>query len=131
MRIRNESWLPFVKDYAGLAKAKEIVMVYMEDTDVAGMYDSEKEMIVINVAPNILAQVSERYGLRPSELEKTALAVFLEECNHSQGVDDEEQAVVMSCIMLSAISDDYIMENSGVVRYVNRLLHGEVEPTAV
>ncbi len=129
MEIKNGSWLPFINDYKILARVKKVIVVYIEDTDVAGMYDDD--IIVVNVAPNVLAEISGRYGLKPHQLERTALSVFMEECVHSQGVDDEEKAVVVATVLSSAIPDKYLMENSGIARYTNRLLHGEVEPIAI
>lgn len=120
MKIHNENWFPLVKKYSDLAKVSNIAMVYEEDVDVAGMFDPENDSIVINIAPNVLAEVAINYNLRSSELAKIAACVFLEECVHSQGIDDEEQAKVMARMLVENIPADELEHKGGMAAYAER-----------
>lgn len=122
MEIKNKDWLPLVGDYAHMANVSVIALVYVEDTDAAGMYDPDENCIVINIAPNVLAEVADRYLLKPSELEKIAMAVFLEECVHSRGIDDETTAAAFATMLLTMIPEEKFKTRCNMVSYVKSVL---------
>ena len=122
MKIHNEAWFPLTRKYAHMAKVSDIAMVFEEDVDVAGMFDPEHDCIIVNMAPNVLAEVAVNYQLKPSELEKIAACVFLEECVHSQGVDNEDQARIMARFLSEAISKKDLKHKGGMATYAKEML---------
>ena len=128
MKIINEHWFPIAKTFAEIANAEEMVFVYMEDVDKAGMYDPEKDRIVVNVAPNVLAGVSHQYGIDPIELEKIALAVLIEEIAHSFGAAEPEAKAIASLVRsLPEIKK----KESGIVGYIRYQLEKENKADAL
>ena len=122
MKIINEHWFPLAKRFAEIANAEEMVFVYMEDVDKAGMYDPEKDRIVVNVAPNVLARASHQYGIDPIELEKIALAVLVEEIVHSFGAGEPEAKAIARLVRsLPKIKK----KESGIVGYIRHQLEKE------
>ena len=131
MEIRNKHWLPIVDQFKHMARdVDKVSIVYMEDEDVAGMFDPDDKHIVVNIAPNVLAGVAERYNLRPRELERVALSVFIEECAHSRGIEDEGMAVMAAKAVTSQVTDQELMEGSGMVGYANAMLKASAHMTA-
>ena len=122
MEIKNESWLPIVRDYAHMAKVGTIAMVFIEDVDAAGMFDPENDCIVINIAPNVLGSVADRYMLKPSQLEEIVMCVFLEECIHSQGVTDETTAAVMATMLSKLVPKNRLKTRGGMATYAKKML---------
>ena len=128
MKIINEHWFPIAKPFAELANASEMVFVYMEDVNKAGYYDPEKDRIVVNVAPNVLAMVAPQYGLSPIDLEKIALAVTIEEIAHSFGAaEPAAKAIARLVKSLPEIKK----KKSGIVGYIKYQLEKECKLDAL
>ena len=128
MKIINEHWFPIAKPFAELANASEMVFVYMEDVNKAGYYDPEKDRIVVNVAPNVLAMVAPQYGLSPIDLEKIALAVTIEEIAHSFGAK-EPAAKAIARLVRSL--PEIKKKKSGIVGYIKYQLEKECKLDAL
>jgi len=106
MKIINKKWFPIIEEFSGLAKdVDQIVMFQEENTEVAGSFEPEKKIITLNIEPAILMDIADRFGLKETDLELIALAVFFEECMHSQGIDDEERAASLATIMINKFNN--------------------------
>ena len=121
-KIDNLAWFPILADYAHLANVERIVIVNEEDVDAAGAYEPDDDMIVVNMAVNLLASVADRYGLPASSFEETAMCVFIEECAHSRGIEDEAVAATMARTLMEKIPKERLEKKGGIATYMKNQL---------
>jgi len=123
MKIINEQFMPEVRNFVPLVNKdfERIIFVYEEDVDSAGYCDYERKELIVNIAPNVLAEVAVRYDIRPSDIPRVAMAVFLEEAIHSHGERDEAKAALLAGVFAKALPRK-LLARRGVIRYINDML---------
>ena len=123
-RIVNAHWFPIIEKFNRVpdVDVRECIFVYMEDTEIAGFFDSEQKRIVVNIAPNVLAGVAKRYGLSPRQMERIALAVFLEEAAHSRGENDETKAASIATNLVNRVSEEDLQKEGGLISIIRKSL---------
>ena len=124
MKLVNKHWYPFISELSNLADkeaVEKIVFIYKEDANAAGLFDPDIKTICVNIAPNCLADVADRYGLKITDFERIAVAVFLEEAVHSHGVTNETVAATMATMLLGMVPEEKFGKQS-IFTYINEEL---------
>jgi hypothetical protein len=125
MKIVNSKWFPAIKDYTNVANVDQIILYQDDDSEVAGAFDPDENTIMLNLDPDVLSDIASRFNLPDTDLEHIAMAVFFEECAHSQGEENEEKAAKVGEILAKQFSKKYFEEytvarNDHVIELVRR-----------